>query len=185
MIVAFFKSMLLYTILLTPIYVVTRILYMRGKKLSYKKEGFMLLFFIYCVCIFSQTIIPKVTVQSGQLLPEQSSHIAQQNFMPFTTIIDYIDMLDSGNALIAFYNLAGNILLFIPFGIFMPMLWHKMRNVMGMCIVALTIPVFIEGTQYFIGRSVDIDDVILNAWAIIFGYWIWKICVTIMILLKK
>jgi glycopeptide antibiotics resistance protein len=60
-----------------------------------------------------------------------------------------------------------------------------MRNVMGMCIVALMIPVFIEGTQYFIGRSVDIDDVILNAWAIIFGYWIWKICVTIMILLKK
>ena len=71
---------------------------------------------------------------------------------------------------IAFYNLAGNVVLFIPFGFFIPLLWKRFRSIGTMLLLSFCIPLFIEGTQYFIGRSSDIDDVLLNAIAIFLGY---------------
>ena len=185
MILAFFQSMLMYSLLLTPFYVIGRILFMGGKKQTNKREGFMLLFFIYCVCIFSQTIIPKLVLSNGNILFETKNGIVSQNFVPFRTITQYIEQLNGPLATIAFYNLAGNIVLFIPFGFMTPLLWVKMRNSLGMVMVAIAIPVFIEGTQFFIGRSVDIDDVILNTAAIIFGYGCWKLCMGLFNFIKR
>ena len=76
---------------------------------------------------------------------------------------------------VAVYNLVGNILLFVPFGIFIPSIWHKLQSLWKMLIVSFTIPLFIETTQYFIGRSIDVDDVILNTIAILIGFSLFKI----------
>ena len=132
----------------------------------------MLLFFCYCVSIFSQTIIPDFWIENGQL-KFATGHFMSSNFIPFATIHNYIGQLQGPIARIAFYNLAGNIVLFIPFGFFIPLLWQKFRSIGAMLMISLCIPLFIEGTQYFIGRSSDIDDVLLNALAILFGYGVY------------
>ena len=78
--------------------------------------------------------------------------------------------LDGPIHTIALYNLVGNIVLFIPFGFFIPSIWRKCNTMWKMLLIALLVPLFIEATQYFIGRSVDVDDVILNTIAAIIGY---------------
>ena len=64
-----------------------------------------------------------------------------------------------------------NFLMFLPFGFFLPFVSKKInqRNIWK---TALIIPVFIEVLQPVMGRSFDIDDLILNFAGIVFGYWI-------------
>ena len=171
----FVGSMLSYCILLTPCYIVLRFLWMRHRPKILFRELLMYVFFLYCVSIFSQTIIPHFSIIKGDVDFYFDHSFVSSNLTPFATISLYVHQLDGPLRHIAFYNLAGNIILFIPFGLLMPLIWRKLRTFWGMCVLAITIPVFIEGTQYFIGRSVDIDDVILNAIAIIFGYFVYAV----------
>ena len=161
--------MAIYCIIATPLYIVLRFLFMRKRHVNWRRELYMLLFCWYSVSIFSQTIIPRFSMGSDGISIVRASY-AGSNFTLFHTIQLYLAQLDGPIAHIAFYNLAGNVVLFIPFGLFIPLLWKRVRNVQMMVAVALGIPLFIEGTQYFIGRSVDIDDVLLNAVAIVIGY---------------
>lgn len=166
---SFLIMMAMYCIVATPIYIVLRLLFMRGRVVSWRRELFMLLFFWYSVSIFSQTIIPRLSFGPDGISISRAAY-AGSNFVLFHTIQLYAAQLNGPIAHIAFYNLAGNIVLFIPFGLFIPLLWKTMRTPLAMLLVALGIPLFIEGTQYFIGRSVDIDDVLLNTVAIVIGY---------------
>ncbi|GEM_PF-1201598 len=88
------------------------------------------------------------------------------NLIPFSTISYYL----SGNVsfLIAFYNLAANIGLFIPFG-FALMLTVKSR-IFRFLIPFLSIST-IELLQYITKRgSLDIDDLIFNLIGVYIGY---------------
>ncbi len=173
MIQSFISSMIGYCIITLPFYILFRFLIIRKQKLRIMREFLMLLFFFYCVSIFSQTIIPRFYIMNGALVFDFERGMGFANLIPFHTISHYIELLKGPFASIAFYNLAGNIILFIPFGYFLPYLWKRCRSLLAALLISLLIPLFIEGTQYFIGRSVDIDDVILNAIAIFFGYLLW------------
>ncbi len=59
-------------------------------------------------------------------------------------------------------NIVGNIVMFIPWGFGLPLLWKKRQSVFSAAFFSLLLPLFIESAQLFIGRSVDIDDLILN-----------------------
>ncbi|MEK4424220.1 VanZ family protein [Solibacillus sp. FSL K6-1523] len=175
MIRTFLMSMFIYCVVSLPFYMSMRYLYMRKRKIMWPRELVMLLFFLYSVSIFSQTIIPDFYIVNGQIVLDTASPYMRGNFMPLQTIHLYYDLLNSPLSNIAFYNLAGNIILFIPFGFFIPLLFKKCRGWLRMHVVALGIPLFIECTQYFIGRSIDVDDVLLNAIAIIIGFILYKI----------
>ncbi|MBD8035624.1 VanZ family protein [Solibacillus sp. A46] len=175
MIQSYLLSMIGYCILSFPLYIISRKLYLRNKKKDMSREIVMLVFFLYSVSIFSQTIIPNFYFLNGQIVFDTSTAYVRSNFTPLQTILLYYDQLNGPLANIAFYNLAGNIVLFIPFGFFIPLLWKKLRGWRKMHIVAFSIPIFIEGTQYFIGRSIDVDDVLLNAIAIVIGFVLFKI----------
>ncbi|MBM7664952.1 glycopeptide antibiotics resistance protein [Solibacillus kalamii] len=175
MIHSFLLSMIAYCTVSFPIYCILRMFYMKNKTRSARRELVMLLFFFYSISIFSQTIIPSFQISNGQIIFDTSSAYVRSNFTPLQTIMLYYDQLNGPLANIAFYNLAGNIVLFIPFGFFIPLLWKKFRGWRIMHVVAFAIPLFIEGTQYFIGRSIDVDDVLLNAIAIVIGFVLFKI----------
>lgn len=88
------------------------------------------------------------------------------NLVPFSTISLFL----SGNAdpLVAFYNLAANIVLFVPFGVALK--WKK-----GNMVTLLILPIFaisiIELTQHLTNRgSLDIDDLLLNTLGFFIGY---------------
>ena len=69
------------------------------------------------------------------------------------------------------FMLLGNIIMFMPLGFFPALLWRKWRwwksLLAGFCASAS-----IEFIQFFIGRSTDIDDVILNTTGALVGFWI-------------
>jgi glycopeptide antibiotics resistance protein len=70
-------------------------------------------------------------------------------------------------------QLLGNTLLFLPWGFFLPLLWKRFRRffpIAGMC---LGLTCFIESTQFFIGRTVDVDDLLLNFCGSIAGTGLW------------
>lgn len=95
------------------------------------------------------------------------------NFVPFRTIKSYLKYAPHTDAI--WVNIAGNIVMFIPWGAGLPLLWKKYRSFIRMTIMSLVLPLLIEFFQLFIGRSVDVDDVILNFVGGMLGascYWI-------------
>ena len=91
------------------------------------------------------------------------------NLVPFETVSFYL----SGEVapLVAIYNLAANIGLFIPYGTAFLLLSKKRPST----VVLLAVPVagiaIIEVTQWLTGRgSLDIDDLLLNVAGVIIGY---------------
>ena len=170
LIIEFLTSMLLYCLLFSPIYFVIRFLIIKRSHFHLWKELLYFSFFLYSVSIFSQTILP-----SREFLLGYESGAGRNNFTPFQTIAFYVKQLGGPLHSVALYNLVGNIVLFVPFGFYIPVIWKKFQYLWKMLIVSITIPVFIEGTQYFIGRSIDVDDVFLNTIAIIIGFCLFKI----------
>ena len=73
--------------------------------------------------------------------------------------------------------LVGNFLMFVPLGIFMPLVFPEMNRKINV-LLALAIPFAVEVLQPVIGRSFDIDDVILNALGILAGYLLVWLCRT-------
>ena len=165
MITAFIVSMLTYCLMFSPVYFIARFVKKKKQSFYFWKELWYFSFFLYCVCIFSQTILP-----SREVLLGNEELIGGSNFIPFVTIRFYINQLGGSMHTVALYNLLGNIVLFVPFGFYIPSIFRQFQSPWKMYVVAVAIPVFIETTQYFIGRSIDVDDVILNTLAILIGY---------------
>lgn len=66
--------------------------------------------------------------------------------------------------------LAGNFLMFIPMGFFLPLAASKM-DFKKILKIAIVVPIIVEIIQPIVGRSFDIDDIILNFAGIMIGYW--------------
>ena len=68
-----------------------------------------------------------------------------------------------------------NIMLFIPLGLFVPIVFRSKRKLHKTLLISFAITFSVEFIQYFIGRSSDIDDIITNLLGAIIGYGIYKI----------
>jgi len=64
-----------------------------------------------------------------------------------------------------------NFLMFVPFGFFLPFVSEKNNN-RSIWKVAVIVPIIVEVIQPVVGRSFDVDDLILNFAGIIVGYFI-------------
>ena len=121
------------------------------------KEIFYLLFLIYILCLFQ-----VVTV-------EDTSSLGSNNLMPFKEILRY----KLGTRLF-FKNVIGNIVLFIPYGLFVSAYTKLDRALHALCLVFFA-STAIEVTQLLIGRVFDIDDIILNVLGGFIGYGIYSV----------
>lgn len=99
------------------------------------------------------------------------------NFVPFQTISIYINALFDGsmNIDIPIKNLFGNLLMFLPMGIYLPYLAKKVNKldtfIVSMIIFLLSIEMIQVVTRL---GSFDIDDLILNMVGALIGFGIWK-----------
>ncbi len=92
------------------------------------------------------------------LLDNPSASEAQQiNLVPFREIARGIRAIDHGYGIV---NIWGNLVVFLPIGA-LTMLLARVRwwAAVGLCAL---LSLGIEVTQHFLGRSSDVDDVILN-----------------------
>ncbi|QQK75010.1 VanZ family protein [Salicibibacter cibarius] len=66
--------------------------------------------------------------------------------------------------------LIGNVLLFVPLGIFLPLLFRRLRSIGRVTLVGMLISLFIELYQFtFTMRVSDIDDLVLNTAGVFLG----------------
>ena len=59
---------------------------------------------------------------------------------------------------------------FVPLGLLPPALWQRLRRLWKATLLCCASSCLIEFFQLFIGRSVDVDDVILNTLGGVLGY---------------
>ena len=81
-------------------------------------------------------------------------------------IIPFIYMIND------FSNACLNVLLFVPFGFFLPVLWNEFGNQKNFFLAGFAMTSFIEIAQIFTGRATDIDDIITNIAGTLVGYLI-------------
>ena len=67
-------------------------------------------------------------------------------------------------------NLAGNVAVFLPLGFLPPLLWRRWRHWWAALALSGGVSCLIEFLQLFLGRSVDVDDVLLNVLGGFLGY---------------
>lgn len=76
-----------------------------------------------------------------------------------------------------FLNLAGNILGFIPFGFFLPVISRRFHNGLVVVLLAALSSSVVEAVQLITRTGTcDVDDVILNTAGALAGYIIFLIC---------
>ncbi|MBD2868301.1 VanZ family protein [Paenibacillus arenilitoris] len=92
------------------------------------------------------------------------------NLVPFDTIKRYVVHYDHFNFDIWFKNLFGNIVLFMPIGIFLPLLHVKYRRVFALTATTVLLIAAVELAQLLskVG-SFDVDDIILNTLGAVLG----------------
>lgn len=85
------------------------------------------------------------------------------NLVPFHTIHNYIRFYRNTGSMVSVFNLVGNIVITIPLGMLLPLLWKRLRHWF------LAIPIlafFCVGVEYLqwltATGTADIDDSILN-----------------------
>lgn len=68
-----------------------------------------------------------------------------------------------------------NVAMFVPYGLLLPLAVKKARHAWITLPIVLFSTIGIETIQYFIGRSADIDDVIMNFLGGILGYLLFAV----------
>jgi glycopeptide antibiotics resistance protein len=122
------------------------------------------------VLVFKE--VPAIRT-SSVILNFGGSHEGQPNLVPFRTILPFL--LGEKGFFIAFINLAGNIFLLIPVGFLVPFVYRNMT--WKKCIVvAVLAGLILEGMQALLHVGIfDIDDVLLNGFGVIIGFWLFTI----------
>lgn len=97
------------------------------------------------------------------------------NLEPFKEISRFITYRDRLGMEVVIANLLGNVLAFVPFGLFLPGLINNRFGFMGMTLLSFDLSLFIELLQLAskVG-SFDVDDLILNTIGGLLGYCIFR-----------
>ncbi len=107
-------------------------------------------------------------------------HLDMVNYVPFATIFSFFERIKEGsiNVDIVVRNIAANLLMFIPMGMALPVLFEDKFNKLWKVFLFVIVLVFIiEVIQFVTFRgSADIDDLILNTVGAIVGYGITRFC---------
>lgn len=139
-----------------------------------REWGYFILY-AYFVVLVAVTLLPVSFSRFNNL------HTRGINLWPVKHTWQDISAMFSVNdgmaTIYALENIIGNILLFIPLGFLLPVIFHRMRSFQKVLLSGVTLSVLIEASQWLsricgIYRFVDIDDVLLNTTGTAIGYWI-------------
>jgi len=130
---------------------------------SLRRESLLLIFVIYLSGLIAATLLPN---HNPRLLKLDTTRIELRPNRTTLTCSPAAFPSNSTARSFCVYNAKGNILLFIPLGILLPIVWRRLSFWKGLQI-ALAISVSIEILQFVSRiwgsfRSADINDVILN-----------------------
>lgn len=149
------------------------------RKHSIKKKGMsttsfhefgIFLFMVYMAILLSLTVNLDqiwVSLYYGWPLSKISFFSGQLNFKIFNGISTLRDL----------WMLLGNVFLFLPFGFFIPLLWDQPKWWWS-CVFGALLSFSIESIQLIlIGRSFDVNDILMNSVGTLCGWLVWRMIV--------
>lgn len=140
------------------------------------------MFIVYCGVmlwlLFGRSIHASGDDYAGSLL-------VNINRIPFHTVSDQLQNLlnppSPGLFTHAWINLGGNVAVFIPLGIFLPLIWPKLRRLRRFFLVSSGIICIVELLQWIALRGIlDVDDYILNMLGLFGGYVLFRLSARLM-----
>lgn len=154
---------------------------MRKKRLNSEKIFKIIvwiLFVFYFIICLKVMLFKYASFQD--ILHGNISRIRSINLIPLRTVRDFFKIAnEQGAYLWAFSNIFGNILITVPMGYCMMLLFPKVDTVKKAVLITFTYSLIIESSQYlFHMGAADIDDILCNIIGGLFG------CV-VYILIKK
>jgi len=121
---------------------------------DYKKMLLYMIFSLYMLLVFRITKLPDAL---------------RMHFNPRLQLIPFYGIQND------LFNSALNIVLFIPFGFFLPALWRQFFSFKNTLITALCFTTFIEITQLFCNRLTDVNDILMNTLGAVIGFCILRL----------
>ncbi len=156
----------------TAMFTVFLIFYLTNK--HYKANSTHLLicmvFTTAMLCVYKLTGISPL---SGFHTNIDLSRVALTPFENIKIIIN--SAIKHHNIVYAIKNILGNIILFIPIGLFIPLLSKPLRKFGYTLLFGISISFLIECSQLFLIRGSDIDDIILNTLGTVIGFVLYKL----------
>ena len=128
---------------------------------SLKWTALSTLFLLYLCAVFSAVGFPSICT------------------LTFDPSIHWLPLVDVFSDPISYLkNSALNILLFIPLGILLPILWGDHRSAKNILAWGFGLSLTIECLQLFTLRLTDVDDLLMNSLGAILGYYLSKVLLT-------
>lgn len=119
------------------------------------KTAAVIIFAFYLTAVFSAVGIPTIHSMHAEL---------SFNLIPLIDIVNS-PMEYAKNTIL-------NILLFVPLGILLPLMWKEYRSLRSVAVTGLMLSLFIEILQIFTFRLTDVDDLITNTAGAVAGYYL-------------
>lgn len=169
--------LLVVAVVLLPVYIPARLLYRRSQKRRNQtdksgpaREMVLAVFVLFVAGLLALVWWPtRYHMPVGERL-RTGWHI---NLVPLHNLRYFFAEYGTHDFVI---NVIGNVLMFVPMGFCLPLLWQRWQKFWKVLAVAVLFPVCIESVQLFVDRTVDVDDVLLNALGIVLGYGAWRLC---------
>ena len=167
-ILGYFLQVVPITVIIAIIYSIIRLAWLKKKKapIFWGKEIARLIFVCYITGLFNLIVMPAnfwLGFMDGiafgwweEILPVFT--IGEVNLVP--SVIRWLQGELSIGSWVR-QMLIGNIAMFLPLGLLLPLITDKVRIKNGL-VIAAVVPVGLEVLQLVFGRSLDIDDLICN-----------------------
>ncbi len=150
----------------------------KSGKFSFKYEAAYLLFWLYMVGVFLNTVVPRTFLQfnfTTEALNSLSEAVVFNNPHQAYDYLRGLILQRNFSLLFTFYIL--NILLLTPFGFLFPIVYPKNKS--DTIIIGVSISCVIEFLQLFTERTTDFFDIFLNFFSVVFGYLLYKLLIKI------
>ena len=149
-------------------------------KKSTKRSQWLLVFVLTIYSISLLWLLFGMRITPGQM-PDRSLPMEMRiNLQPFRTVMRYVNEIryspDFTDKFIAFYNLGGNLGMFIPLGFLLPKILAPLRKFWKLLLFITVTMILVELLQFatYLGTC-DIDDLLLNVAGTVMGWGIWRI----------
>lgn len=145
----------------------------RTGSVDWRREALLLLMYVNLAIIIRFTFFPLNLVDGKvQPLVIDFHHIwlHRVNLRPIKQLFWYETFAD------LLSNVVGNVLLFVPSGIILPIAFPRLDNFLKVVLSGAAISLCIEVAQLpCLDRGTDVDDVMLNALGVAIGYVIFSL----------
>lgn len=124
----------------------------------------VLVFVTYITLLIKITLIKSTPISDlwANLLSEDPP-LRALNLIPGRTVMGYWQYRHQMTFLRWFANIVGNVLIFVPLGLYLPALFNRMKRFSGALAVVAAFSFLLEALQHLFGTgTTDIDDFLLN-----------------------